>query len=253
MQNNDHPLLELLGARVRGLRAQRGLTRRQLAASSGLSERFMAELEAGRANISVLNLAHLAQALGVRPASLIEEAGADRGVIALLGLRGAGKSTVGPGLAQALGVPFFELDRLVEAEMGMSLSEIFSLHGEHYYRRRELAVLRQFLVDHPRAVLATGGGVVTSSDALEVLLARTRTVWLRAQPEEHWDRVMRQGDLRPMQDNPHAMSELRRRLHEREPLYARAELTVSTSGLEVAEVVDAILRELSVERGEPGQ
>ena len=245
MGANGHLLLERLGSRVRALRAERGLTRRELSALSGLSERFMAELEAGRANISVVNLAQLAQSLGVRTASLIEEPGEDRGVIALLGLRGAGKSTVGPRLAKVLGVPFFELDRLVEAEAGMTLPELFAMHGEDYFRRLELAALKRFLAHHPRAVLATGGGVVTSSEAFGVLLERTRTVWLRAQPEEHWDRVVSQGDLRPMQNRPHAMSELRRRLREREPLYSRAELTVSTSERKVAEVVEAISRELS--------
>ncbi len=213
----------------------------------------MAELEAGRANISVVNLAQLAQSLGVRAASLIEEPAHDRGVIALLGLRGAGKSTVGPRLAKVLGVPFFELDRLVEAEAGMTLPELFSMHGEEYYRRLELVALKRFLAHHPRAVLATSGGVVTSSETFSVLLERTRTVWLRAQPEEHWDRVVRQGDLRPMQNRPHAMSELRRRLREREPLYSRAELTISTSGRKVAEVVEGISRALSAATGATGQ
>jgi XRE family transcriptional regulator, aerobic/anaerobic benzoate catabolism transcriptional regulator len=238
-------LLSALGNRVRGLRAELGLTRRELARQSGLSERFVAELEAGRANISVVNLSELARVLGVAPGALIDGEGAgavrprarEPGVIALLGLRGAGKSTVGKKLAGALGAPFFELDRLAEAEAGMRLQEIFALHGEEYFRRLELAALKRFLSTQPRAVLATGGGLVTSPEAFRLLLERTRTVWLKALPDEHWERVVRQGDLRPMQNRPQAKAELKRRLKEREPLYARAELTVSTSGRTVDEVV----------------
>lgn len=252
----SHPLLVSLGAKVRALRTERRLTRRALAAQSGLSERFVGELEAGRANISVVNLAEIARALGVGPGRLLddgavsgqgraEESADRRGVIALLGLRGAGKSTVGQQLSRALSVPFFELDRLVETEAGMSLSEIFAIHGEDYYRRLELSALKRFLATHSRAVLATGGGVVTSPEAFRLLLERTRTVWLKAQPEEHWRRVVVQGDLRPMQNRPHAMAELRRRLREREPLYARADLTLSTSGRSVGEVVRALRQRLS--------
>jgi XRE family aerobic/anaerobic benzoate catabolism transcriptional regulator len=235
-----HPLLKRLGGRVRALRTERAWTRRQLAEESGLSERFMADLEAGKANISVVNLGQLAEALGVRLTSLLEEEEPRSRVISLLGLRGAGKSTVGAALARKLKIPFFELDRLAEAEAGMTLAELFAMHGEDYYRRLELSALKRFLGSHARAVLATGGGVVTSPEAFQLLLDRTRTVWLRAQPEEHWDRVVHQGDLRPMRNRPHAMSELRRRLKEREPYYARAELTLSTSGLNISEVVGAL-------------
>jgi XRE family aerobic/anaerobic benzoate catabolism transcriptional regulator len=240
-----HPLLKRLGGRVRALRSERSWTRRQLAEGSGLSERFMADLEAGKANISVVNLSQLAEALGVRLGALLEEEEPRGGVISLLGLRGAGKSTVGAALARRLKVPFFELDRLVEAEAGMTLPELFAMHGEDYYRRLELSALKRFLGAHARAVLATGGGVVTSPEAFQLLLDRTRTVWLRAQPEEHWDRVVRQGDLRPMRNRPHAMSELRRRLKEREPHYARAEITLSTTGLSVSEVVGTLVADVA--------
>lgn len=245
-----HPLLSSLGTKVRTLRAARQLTRRALADEAGLSERFVGELEAGRANISVVNLAEVAKALGVGLTALLDggesdarserSAPASKGVISLLGLRGAGKSTVGKKLAHQLGVGFFELDRLVEAEAGMLLSEIFAIHGEDYYRRLELAALKRFLQSHERAVLATGGGLVTSADAFKLLREKTRTVWLKAQPEEHWERVLVQGDLRPMQNRPHAMAELKRRLKEREPLYARAELTMSTTGKTVDHVVRAL-------------
>lgn len=242
-------MLVALGARVRALRTERSLTRRVLADESGLSERFVAELEAGRANISVVNLAELARALGVELTSLLErdhETGKQQppGIIALLGLRGAGKSTVGKKLASAIDAPFFELDRLVEAEAGMLLSEIFAIHGEDYYRRLELAALKRFIHTYDRAVLATGGGVVTSADAFRLLLEKTRTVWLKALPDEHWSRVVGQGDLRPMQNRPQAMTELKRRLREREPLYSRAEIAMSTSHRAVDDVVKRLRTEL---------
>jgi XRE family aerobic/anaerobic benzoate catabolism transcriptional regulator len=246
--NGSGALLSAIGNRVRLLRSERGMTRRALAQRSGLSERFVAELEAGRANISVVNLSELARVLGVPAGSLLDGADAaperapEPGIIALLGLRGAGKSTVGKKLAGAMGVPFFELDRLAEAEGGMELHEIFALHGEEYFRRLELAALKRVLATHERAVLATGGGLVNSPEALRLLLERTRTVWLKALPEEHWERVVRQGDLRPMQNRPHAKAELRRRLKEREPLYARAQITISTTGRTVDEVVGDVRR-----------
>ena len=192
---------------------------KDLAKSAGLSERFVGELEAGRANISLLNLQQVAEALTL-PLGHFFEAPAEppRGVIALLGLRGAGKSSIGQALADRLNVDFFELDQLVEASAGMRLPELFAIHGEDYFRQLELQALTKFLESHPRGVLASGGGLVTSPDAYALLLARTETVWLKATPEEHWSRVVKQGDLRPMQNRPHAMAELRRRLKERQPL-----------------------------------
>lgn len=220
------------------------MTRKSLAQQTGLSERFLAELEAGRGNISVVNLAHVAFALGVTPSSLLAGSaseGAVRGVTALLGLRGAGKSTVGAALAKSMSVAFFELDRLVEAEAGMSLPEIFAIHGEDFFRSLELRALKRFLSEHDRAVLATGGGIVASTEAFELLRSRARTVWLRATPEEHWGRVVAQGDLRPMANRPQAMAELRRRLREREPLYAKADVTCVTSGKTLPEVVRELM------------
>jgi XRE family transcriptional regulator, aerobic/anaerobic benzoate catabolism transcriptional regulator len=241
-------VLKGLGRAVRELRRRREMTLKALADASGLSERFLSALESGRSNISVAKLVGLAQALGVRPVDLL--AGKAEGevgsqVIALLGLRGAGKTSVGQALAERLGLPFYELDRLIETEAGVQLSEIFAFHGEAYFRRMELQVLEQFLAEHPRAVLATGGGVVTSPEAFRLLSERTRTVWLKATPEEHWRRVVGQGDLRPMQNRPHAMAELRRRLREREPLYSRAEIVCSTSGRPVSSVASDLARQLS--------
>jgi XRE family aerobic/anaerobic benzoate catabolism transcriptional regulator len=209
--------------------------------------RFLSDLEAGRANLSVVSLAAVAEALGESPARLLEgKPGQSRGpgVISLLGLRGAGKTTVGKLLAEKLRLPFFELDRLIETAAGVGLAELFAFHGEDYYRRLELTVLTRFLSENREAVLATGGSVVTSPDAYRLLSEQTRTVWLKATPEEHWERVVGQGDLRPIQNRPHAMAELRRRLKEREPLYAKANLTCSTSGRTVSSVVGDLAAQL---------
>ncbi len=237
-------LLSAVGQRVRARRRGLDLTLKQLAAASGLSERFLGGLETGRANISLGNLADLAVALRVSVVELVGGAPAKArplpGVVTLLGLRGAGKSTVGARLAQRLRVPFVELDRLVEQEAGLGLGELFTLHGEGYFRQLESAALRKVLATHPRAVVATGGGLVTNAEAFEVVLGHTRSVWLRASADEHWQRVVTQGDLRPMRDRPQARAELKRRLKEREPLYARAHLTCLTSGRPVEEVVEGL-------------
>ncbi|MFT3835979.1 MAG: shikimate kinase [Myxococcaceae bacterium] len=238
-------LLSEVGIRVRERRKERGLTLKQLAKDAGLSERFVSELEAGRANISVMNLAEVADALELPLVRLLEETAARPMVVSLLGLRGAGKSTIGKQLAEKLSVPFFELDRLVEAEAGMALPEIFAIHGESYFRAAELNALRHFLDSHPRAVLATGGGLVESPQALSLLKSRSRTVWLKASPDEHWSRVVEQGDLRPMRDRPQAFAELKRRLKEREPVYAQADQHVLTSGKTVTAVTAEIARRVA--------
>jgi XRE family aerobic/anaerobic benzoate catabolism transcriptional regulator len=213
-----------------------------LAQQSGLSARFLSDLEAGRANLSVISLAAVAAALGEAPARLLEQGvePSSPSVVALLGLRGAGKTTIGKLLARRLQYSFFELDRLIEAEAGVALSELFAFHGEEYYRRLELSVLTRFLAEHRTAVLETGGSIVMSPQAYRLLKERTQTVWLKARPEEHWDRVVSQGDFRPMQNRPHAMAELRRRLKEREPLYAKASLTCSTSNRSASAVVEEL-------------
>jgi XRE family aerobic/anaerobic benzoate catabolism transcriptional regulator len=239
-------VLSGLGARVRARRAARRWTLKQLAQASGVSERFLSDLEAGRGNISVARLCDVARALGVRPAELLEGdvPRAPARVVALLGLRGAGKSTVGPKLASRLRLPFFELDGLIEAEAGLGVAEIFALHGEDYYRRLERSVLARFLDRGEGAVLATGGGVVNSPEAMRLLEERCVTVWLKAAPEDHWERVVKQGDSRPMRGNPHAMSELRALLARREPLYARARHQVDTGKLGVRGSVEALAQAL---------
>jgi XRE family transcriptional regulator, aerobic/anaerobic benzoate catabolism transcriptional regulator len=235
-------LLPALGRRLRSRRAARGFTLKELAERAELSARFLVQLESGTANVSVLKLAALARALGTTPAELLGGPGdgADLPVIALLGLRGAGKSTVGRRLARRLRVPFIELDRRVEEAAGLSLDEIFALHGQDYYRRLERDALEQVLAGGRPAVVATGGGIVTSGDTYASLRRRARTVWLRADAQDHWNRVVQQGDRRPMADNPEAMAELRRLLAERQPLYAEASHVIDTSRLGVDDAVTAI-------------
>jgi len=226
-------LLAGLGERARALRVDRGWTLRELARESGLSSRFLVHVEAGRGNISVRKLAHLARALGTTPAALLSDAAGPSSppVVALVGLRGAGKTTLGRRLARRIKVPFVELDRRVEEAAGLSLNEIFSLHGEDYFRRVEQGVLEHILDQGRPVVLATSGGLVGSPESYALLRRRALTVWLKARPEEHWNRVVQQGDRRPMRDNPEAMAELRRLLVVREPLYARAAHVLDTSRL----------------------
>jgi XRE family aerobic/anaerobic benzoate catabolism transcriptional regulator len=227
---NADRLLSGLGERVRALRSERGWTLQELARKAGMSPRFLVQVEGGEANLSVRKLAGLAGALGTTPAALLSGPGgeADRPVVALLGLRGAGKTTVGRKLARRLHVPFVELDQRIEQAAGLTLDEIFALHGEAYYRRLERETLERVLSEGP-LVLATGGGLPTSPETFALLKQRALTVWLRAKPEDHWNRVVQQGDRRPMADNPQAMKELRRLLVAREPLYAQADHTVDTS------------------------
>lgn len=244
-------LLKHLGAHIRAVREQQGISVTQLANRSQLSIRFVTELQAGRANISILRLLRVAEALGKSVGALLttaEEASRQHSeqpmTIALLGIRGAGKSSIGARLAARLTLPFFELDRLIEAEAGLSLAEVFALHGEEYYRRLEVEALRRLLRESTGAVLATGGGIITNPEARTLLEEHTITVWLKANAEEYWNRVVRQGDPRPMTGRPGAKTELRRLLAERDPLYRRARYRIDTARLGTDGSVEAIIRKV---------
>lgn len=231
-------LLHRLAVRVRALRQERGQSRRELAERAGLSERFLALVEGGQGNPSLRSLCEIAAALETTPVALIEPSNE---IVALLGLRGAGKSTVGRAVAKRLRRPFVELDALVEQAAGLSLSEIWEIHGESYYRRVEREELLKILESGSRAVVATSGGIVAEPSTWERLRQRAVTVWLSATPEDHWERVVAQGDHRPMANDPLAMERLRQLLAEREALYKQADYTVPTSGCSVLEVVDRVL------------
>ncbi|MCC7137045.1 MAG: helix-turn-helix domain-containing protein [Planctomycetes bacterium] len=232
------PLLVELGHAVRARRRRHGLTLAELAVSSGVSVRFLADVEAGRGNISVVRLDDLARALGCRAADLLAPRPPVR--VALLGLRGAGKSTVGRSLAAALRVPFVELDQRIEEAAGLPLAEVFAVHGEGYYRRLEREALDRVLADGGPFVLAAGGGLVTEGATYDLLRRTCTTVWLKARPEEHMARVAAQGDARPMARRSDAMAELRTLLAARTPLYARAEHAVETTGVAPERVVEQV-------------
>lgn len=237
-------LLGALGLRVRGLREQRGWTRAELAERSGLSVRFIARIEGGDGNVSVVRLDALARALGRGADELLRPAADPRRVVALVGLRGAGKSSVGPLVAERLGRPFVEMDRLIVEAAGLPLEQLFELHGERYYRRLERETLRQVLGGDRAVVLAAAGGVVNDPLTWRMLRRGATLVWLRAAPEEHWSRVLAQGDRRPMRDHPHAMAELRSLLDARAPVYGESDVTVDTSGLDPTGVAAEVARRL---------
>jgi XRE family aerobic/anaerobic benzoate catabolism transcriptional regulator len=242
----SNPLFAAVGARVRALRDEAGLTQRALAEASGVSARYLSQLEGGDANISVGRLDDVARALGTTLPRLFREVEERPGTphVALLGLRGAGKSTIGPRLARRLGRRFVELDREIELAAGLSLAELFELHGEAYYRRVERETLERVLLGAEPLVLATGGSLVSAPETYRLLKARARTVWLRARAEDHFQRVLAQGDQRPMAKNPHAMSELKALLAAREALYREAAIQIDTSGRSIKDSVEQLARAL---------
>jgi len=253
--DDDAAFLQALGQRVRLLRARRGMTRRILAAQSGVSERYISAVEAGTGNGSILLLRALATALNVRLRALVEDAAEPlapplsrapdhRNRIALIGLRGAGKSTIGPLLAEYLRIPFLELDREIEKEAGLGLGEIMELHGQGGFRRLERGVLDRLVATHPQAVIAAGGGIVAEAPTFARLRETCLTVWVKAAPEAHMQRVIDQGDLRPMRDNRRSMADLRAILASREALYARADFQLDTTGRDVTTTFAALLSAL---------
>jgi XRE family transcriptional regulator, aerobic/anaerobic benzoate catabolism transcriptional regulator len=241
----DSVYLGRLGDRVRAWRTEHGITRRALAAASGVSERYLAQLEAGRGNSSVLLLRRVARAMSVPVEHLVREDAAPRSArIALVGLRGAGKSTLGEKLALALGLPFVELDREVEVEAGARLEEVFAMYGQDAYRRFERRALERVLKDNERAVIATGGSLVTDPSSYELLLERCFCVWLKASPQEHMSRVIAQGDMRPFKGRSAALDEIRKLLADRDRLYARAPLAVDTTGKTVRQTLQELRKAL---------
>jgi XRE family aerobic/anaerobic benzoate catabolism transcriptional regulator len=239
-------ILTALGRRARAQRLSRGWTLREIAERSGVSPRFLVQLEAGQGNISIRRLADVAQALETTPGSLLSSADVTTPpLVALLGLRGAGKTTIGRKFAKRRRVPFVELDKKIEEAADLSLGELFTLHGEDYYRRLEREVLQDVLAEGKPMILATGGGLVASPETFAMLRRSATTVWLRASPEDHWNRVVRQGDRRPMADHPQAMADLRSLLATREPLYALADHTLNTSAMSANDVIEALDQQLA--------
>lgn len=270
--------LHHVGERVRQARARRGMTRKILARDSGVSERYLAQLEAGQGNASILLLRQIAQAMGLPLVDLVREGPerpieltlllhflsrlpskqiehareilarefgpaeeSRRNLIALIGLRGGGKSTLGSLAAERLGLPLVELDREVERESGVTLSEIFALYGQGAYRRYERRALESVIARYDRAIITAGGSIVSEPGTFDLLLSACFTVWIKASPEEHMSRVMAQGDYRPMAENTEAMEDLRRILTGREPLYAKADAVIDTSGRPVEEALAELL------------
>ena len=262
----DAEFLTEMGRQVREARERRGLARKILSQQSGVSERYLAQLEAGEGNASVLLLRSVARALGMPLTELLDhressvehrlirrflerlpehrledvvfrlmrDFGHDEALrrkrVALVGLRGAGKTTLGEALAAELHCPFIELDREIEREAGISLSEVFLLYGQAGYRRIERRCLERMIETHREMVMSVGGGVVSEPETYNLLLLSCYTVWIKASPDEHMSRVVAQGDLRPMQGNGEAMEDLTRILEARAPLYRKADATIDTSG-----------------------
>ena len=262
----DADFIRALGVRVREARARRGISRKTLAINADVSERYLAQVENGETNPSIMVLRHVSAALGVSLMELLEpqqnsaeyhlihrfleqlspnqleeallrlirdfgkEDASRRKRIALVGLRGAGKSTLGRALAGELAVPFVELNSAIEAEAGMSLNEVFSLYGQPGFRRLERRCLDNFIALHESAVITVGGGIVSEAETFNLLLMNCFTVWVKATPEEHMSRVVAQGDFRPMEGNAEAMEDMRRILDAREPLYSKADFTLDTTG-----------------------
>ena len=227
----DESKLRAFGGRLRAAREAAGYSVTELAKVASLSRRYLTEAEAGRANPSLLKLASLAEALGVDVAALVGTGQRMTERVALVGLRGAGKTTLGKRLALELEVPFVELDERVEELAGLSLSEVFDLHGVKRFRELEAEALENVLREEgERIVLATSGSIIDAPQTWARLRATCRTVWLRAEPEEHMRRVMEQGDRRPMRDRPRAMEELRQLLEERQARYEECDRVVETDG-----------------------
>ena len=276
-------LTQLVGARVRKARQMRGLSRRRLSEMSGVSQRYIAQVEAGAGNISIALLLKVGDALDCRIEWLVGEedpwsseilrvadlyrradAGQRQAVlkildphpsgvkrarrIALIGLRGAGKSTLGRRASAHLSIPFAELNHEIEEQSGMPVADVMALYGQEGYRTLEHQALSRIVATHDTVILAVAGGIVSAPDNFALLLDSFHAIWLRATPEEHMDRVIAQGDHRPMAGNPAALQDLKTILTSREALYARAEVTLDTSGRTAEEAYRELLRVIETNR-----
>lgn len=275
--------LEMVGERVRAARSRRNISRKTLSVMSGVSQRYLAQLESGTGNISIVLLRRVAEALDHRiewlvgeedpytseviaVTSLYRQATGEQRMrvleildpenpnlrranrIAFIGLRGAGKSTIGQLTAERLNMPFLELNEEIEQASGMPVNEVIALYGQEGYRRLERQSVERIAATYDSIVLAVAGGIVSEPETFNFLLRHYHTIWLKARPEEHMGRVRAQGDERPMAGNPSAMEELRNILTSREALYARAEAAVNTSGTSVPDTLAAVT-ELIEKRG----
>lgn len=268
-----------VGSRVRAARSRAGLTRKQLSQACGVSERHLAQVETGKGNISIRLLRQIAAAIQTPVEQLVRQDGdleemsmlidrigkLDRaemmellnqvdqwmierksqdklGRIALIGLKGAGKSTIGARSAQQLGVPFIELDDEITRESGLSVEEIFSLYGEQRYRELEFECLKKVITQNQQFILTVAGGIVSNLDTYTELLRSFHTVWLSAAPEEHMGRVMANGDRRAVEGNPDAMDNLKSLLATRQPLYKRAQFQIETSNKDISECCEELTK-----------
>ncbi|MEY3612447.1 MAG: Shikimate kinase [Pseudomonadota bacterium] len=278
-ETKRHPFLEALGERVRTLRSRQGMTRRAVAQAADVSERHLANLEYGTGNVSVLVLLQVAQALQCSMAELLgdvtttspewllirellsKRSEADlrrarvqlsemlgeggnaqerKNRIALIGLRGAGKTALGQRLADEMGFPFIELSREIEQFAGCQISEIHNLYGANAYRRYERRALEEAIQIYPEVVIATPGGLVSDSANFNLLLSHCTTVWLQADAADHMGRVAAQGDMRPMAASREAMEDLKRILEGRSAFYSKADLAINTSGRSEDQAFDAL-------------
>jgi XRE family aerobic/anaerobic benzoate catabolism transcriptional regulator len=259
-------LLRDVGALIRNERAKRGMTRRALAEACQTSERYLAQIESGIGNPSVLVLDAIARVFGLAAADLMPasetfrrlrnlspdklaallravEAGASANRarrVALIGLRGAGKSTLGAALAARLQMPFIEIDKMVEQEYGAPVATLFEVYGQGTFRRYERECLQRIVAEFDAAVIATAGGVVADDGTFSQLLDQAHVIWLQASPAEHMRRVMEQGDFRPMSHNRDAMNDLVAILDARAPEYGRAHARLDTSGKDVETCVEEL-------------
>jgi XRE family transcriptional regulator, aerobic/anaerobic benzoate catabolism transcriptional regulator len=272
MTDNDQAFLAEIGRRVRKVRSIRGLSRKSLSNGSGISERYLAQLEAGLGNVSILLLKKIAAVTGTRTEDLLTDPSStspdvelirslllkatpdkitlvrtllgqpktDKISFALIGIRGAGKSTLGKAVAERLGYKFIELNKELENESGLPANEIFSLYGLEGFRRFEQAALMRLSLSKEPSILATGGGIVADSVTFNFLLENFKTVWLKASPLEYMERVRAQGDLRPMANDKAAMSELITILENREPLYSQADMKFSNSGITLNDAINKL-------------